>query len=100
MKDLAAYLKKYKKEAFLAPFFKLLEALMDLIVPLVVADIINKGLFLKDRNIIYRDFVFLIVLAVAGMLFSFTAQFFAAKAASGFAARVKRALFDNIQKLS
>ena len=78
MKDLAAYLKKYKKEAFLAPFFKLLEALMDLIVPLVVADIINKGLFLKDRNIIYRDFVFLIVLAVAGMLFSFTAQWAAA----------------------
>ncbi|MBR4609469.1 MAG: ABC transporter ATP-binding protein, partial [Erysipelotrichaceae bacterium] len=94
MKDLAAYLKKYKKEAFLAPFFKLLEALMDLIVPLVVADIINKGLFLKDRTIICRDFFFLIVLAVAGMLFSFTAQFFAAKAAVGCSSDLRQSLFE------
>ncbi|MBR6725102.1 MAG: ABC transporter ATP-binding protein [Erysipelotrichaceae bacterium] len=100
MKDLAAYLKKYKKEAFLAPFFKLLEALMDLIVPLVVADIINKGLFLKDRSIIYRDFVFLIVLAVAGMLFSFTAQFFAAKAAVGCSSDLRQSLFEKIGTFS
>ena len=65
MKRLTVYLKAYKKEALIAPFFKLLEALMDLIVPLVIADIIDQGITVSGHDILIRDFIFLIVLALA-----------------------------------
>lgn len=100
MKILSGYMKNYKKEGILAPAFKLLEAFMDLLVPLVVAAIINRGIAGTDTAYIIRCFLFLIALAVLGMLFSFTAQWFAAKASVGVAAEVRQALFDHIQSLS
>lgn len=100
MKRLSIYLKKYSKESILAPFFKLLEALMDLMVPLVVAYIINQGIAYHDTAVIIRSFIFLILLAVLGMCFSFTAQFFAAKASVGFACDVRQDLFDHIASFS
>ena len=100
MKRLFVYLKKYTKESLLAPLFKLLEALMDLIVPLVIAMIIDQGIGNNDSSLIWKCFVFLILLAVLGMLFSFTAQWFAAKASVGFACDVRQKLFDHIQDLS
>lgn len=100
MRKLYPYLKGYLTESILAPSFKLLEALMDLLVPLVVAHIINNGIGMNDQNVIIRSFIFLIVLAVLGMLFSFTAQFFAAKASVGFASGLRQSLFDHIQSLS
>ena len=100
MKRLTVYLKAYKKEALIAPFFKLPEALMDLIVPLVIADIIDQGLMASGHNILIRDFIFLIVLAVAGMGFSFVAQYFAAKASIGFASDLRQSLFDHIATFS
>ena len=100
MKRLTVYLKAYKKEALIAPFFKLLEALMDLIVPLVIADIIDQGITASGHNILIRDFIFLIVLALAGMSFSFVAQYFAAKASIGFASDLRQSLFDHIATFS
>ncbi|MBR0420558.1 MAG: ABC transporter ATP-binding protein [Erysipelotrichaceae bacterium] len=100
MKRLLKYLKTYKKEAVVAPFFKLLEALMDLIVPLLIADIIDQGILGRNNGILTRDFVLLIVLAAAGMVFSFVAQYFAAKASIGFASDVRQALFDHSQTFS
>ena len=100
MKRLIVYLKKYTKESLLAPLFKLLEALMDLIVPLAVARIVNQGIAGNDEGLIWKCFVFLILLAVLGMLFSFTAQWFAAKASVGFASDIRQAVFDHVQDLS
>ena len=100
MRKLYRYIREYKKECVLAPAFKLLEALMDLIVPLVVAGIINRGIAQADFGQVIRYFILLVVLAAAGMLFSFTAQFFAAKASVGFATNLRQALFDHIQGLS
>ena len=100
MKRLTVYLKAYKKEALIAPFFKLLEALMDLIVPLVIADIIDQGITVSGHDILIRDFIFLIVLALAGMGFSFVAQYFAAKASIGFASDLRQSLFDHISTFS
>ena len=100
MNKLYVYLKKYTKEAVLAPVFKLLEALMDLLVPLVVAYIINNGIALNDTHAILYSFILLIVLAFAGMGFSFTAQYFAAKASVGFAADLRQSLFDHIMSLT
>ncbi|MBR2788978.1 MAG: ABC transporter ATP-binding protein, partial [Erysipelotrichaceae bacterium] len=87
-------------EAILAPLFKLLEALMDLLVPLVVAYIINEGITLNNKQAIINSFILLIVLAFAGMGFSFTAQYFAAKASVGFASDLRQSLFDHIMSLS
>ena len=100
MKKLAVYLKTYKKEALIAPFFKLLEALMDLIVPLVIANIIDQGITSSGHDILIRDFIFLIVLALAGMGFSFVAQYFAAKASIGFSSDLRQSLFDHISTFS
>ena len=100
MKKLFVYLKEYKKESILAPLFKLLESLMDLLVPLVVAAVINRGIAGNDTGLIVRYFLLLIALAVMGMGFSFTAQWMAAKASVGVATRIRQALFDHIQKLS
>lgn len=100
MRELLVYLKDYKKESVIAPLFKMLEALFDLLVPLVVASIINKGIKYGDRTYIYQMCGVLILLAVVGLLCALCAQYFAAKAAVGFAAKLRHALFAHIQSLS
>ena len=100
MKRLRRFFQHYKKEVVLAPLFKLLEAIMNLLVPLVVAAIINRGIASNDHPYLYLMFGALLILAVAGMLFSFTAQWFAANASVGFTTEMRQALFDHIQKLS
>ena len=90
----------YKKESIIAPLFKMLEALFDLFVPLVVAGIINNGILKGDRTYIVRMCLVLILLAVVGMACAILAQYFAAKAAVGFSAKLRGALFAHIQKLS
>ncbi len=97
---LTVYLKDFKKESVLAPLFKMLEALFDLFVPLVVAAIIDQGIAGNNKGYIFRHCGLLILLAVIGLTCSITAQFFAAKASVGFAARLRQALFDHIEKLS
>ena len=94
------FLKKYQKESILAPLFKLLEALMDLTVPLVIAQIIKNGIGQNDMNYVLKMFGLLLMLAVLGMVFSFTAQWFAAKASTGYATDLRQELFDNIQDLT
>lgn len=100
MKHLWKYLRPYRKESILAPSFKLLEALMDLFVPLVVASIIDNGIGAGNHGLIVRDFLLMVVLAAAGLGFSFTAQWFSARASVGFATNVRQSLFDHIQSLS
>lgn len=100
MKSLLKYLKSYKKESFFAPAFKMLEALFELIVPLVVASIIDNGILKNDSGKIISDAVILIVLAIVGMVASITAQYFAAKAAAGFGREMRNDLFAKIQSLS
>ncbi len=97
---LTVYLKDFKKESVLAPLFKMLEALFDLFVPLVVAAIIDQGIAGNNKGYIFRHCGLLILLAAIGLTCSITAQFFAAKASVGFAARLRQALFDHIEKLS
>ena len=100
MKKLFPFLRPYRKESILAPLFKLLEALMDLIVPLVIADIIDRGIDNGDKVYILERFIFLLLLAAVGLAFSITAQWFAAKASVGFATDLRQKLFDHIQSLS
>lgn len=100
MKKLASYLKRYTKESILAPLFKLLEVVFDLMVPLVVARMINIGVAGNDRGYMVRCFLFLILMALLGLAASITAQFFAAKASTGFAADLRQAVFDHIQGFS
>lgn len=100
MKSLLKYLKEYKKESILAPLFKMLEASFELIVPLVVAQIINKGIGGNDKGYIVSMCLIMILLGVVGLVCSITAQYFAAKAATGFARRLRYEMFSHIQKLS
>ena len=100
MRKLLIYLKEYKKETILGPLFKLLEASFELLVPLVIASLIDYGIAAGDKGYIIKMVLVLLLLCVVGFASAITAQFFAAKAAAGFAKKVKRALFDNIQKLS
>lgn len=100
MKRLLVYLKSYKKETVLAPLFKLLEAFFELLVPLVMASIIDHGIADRDFGYIGKMGLCLIGLAVIGLVSSITAQFFAARAAVGFATKVRQALFDHIQALN
>ncbi len=100
MKNMFSYLKEYRKESILAPLFKLLEALFDLFVPLVIADIINNGVGNNDFNYVLKEFGLLILLALIGLGCSIVAQFFAAKASVGFTTKIRQALFDHIQDLS
>ncbi len=100
MKSLLVYLKDYKKESFFAPLFKMLEAIFELIVPLVVASIIDNGILKKDYHKIIADVTLLVLLAVVGMVAAITAQYFAAKAATGFGRNVRSDLFAKIQSLS
>lgn len=100
MKSLLVYLKHYKKESFFAPLFKLLEATFELIVPLVVASIIDKGIKNGDTKLILQDCLLLVGFAVLGMVMAITAQYFAAKAATGFGKELRSSLFGKIQSLS
>ena len=100
MKKIAVFLKDYKKESILAPLFKLLEALFDLFVPIVIANIINYGIENKDFDYILKEFLILILMAIIGLLCSIVAQYFAAKASVGFTAKLRQALFDHIGTLT
>lgn len=100
MKKLLVYLKDYKKESVFGPLFKLLEALFELFVPLVVAEIIDTGIANSDYGYIVRMCLLLAALGVIGLVCSITAQFFAAKAAVGFSTKLRHALFAHIQSLS
>ena len=100
MKYLIPYLKKYKKESILAPLFKMLEACFDLIVPLIVADLIDVGIASRDTHYILTHFGLLLVMALLGLTCSFTAQYFAARAATGTSAGLRHELLDKIQSLS
>ena len=99
MKKLLKYLNNYKKESILAPLFKLLEAFFELLVPLVMANIIDRGIAGADMGYIWKMGFCLLALAVVGLVSSITAQFFAAKAAVGFSTGLRQALFDHIQGL-
>lgn len=100
MSILFQYIKGYEKESILAPLFKLLEVIFDLMVPVVVAKIIDVGIVNQDTGYILKMFLILIVMALLGLLSSFTAQYFAAKASVGFATQLRQALFDHIQSFS
>ena len=100
MKKLLVYLKDYKKESILGPLFKLLEATFELIVPLVMAAIIDTGVATGDKSYIMKMCMVLVLLAVIGLTCSITAQYFAAKAAVGFATKLRHALFAHIERLS
>lgn len=100
MKYLIPYLKKYKKESILAPLFKMLEACFDLIVPLIVADLIDVGITGRDTHYILTHFGLLLMMALLGLTCSFTAQYFAARAATGTSAGLRHELLDKIQSLS
>ncbi len=100
MKDLITYINGYKKEAFLAPSFKMAEALMDLITPLIVARIINIGIASQNKSFIIQNIFYMILLSAVGLAFSITAQYFAAKASVGFSTKLRQAVFDHILGLS
>lgn len=100
MKKLLIYLKDYKKESILAPLFKMLEASFELFVPLVMAAIMDVGIAGQDMPYIWKMAGILLFLAVIGLACSLTAQYFAAKAAVGFSAKLKHALFRHIQNFS
>ena len=100
MKNLIRYLKPYTKESILAPFFKLLEVVFDLMVPVVVAKMIDTGVAQQDYTFIFRCAAILLAMALLGLLCSVTAQFFAARASAGFGASLRQTMFDHIQKFS
>lgn len=100
MKKLFCYLSSYKKECILGPLFKMLEAIFELFVPLVVASIIDTGIGNGDKPYILRMCLVMAALGAIGLTNTLFAQYFAAKAAAGFAARIRHALFSHVQKLS
>ena len=100
MKSLLIYLKNYKKESVLAPLFKMLEASFELLVPLVMAAVIDVGIANKDEPYIIKMCLVLIALGLIGLVCSITAQYFSAKAASGFGTGVRHALFRHIQNFT
>ena len=100
MKKTLSYLKSYKKDCILAPLFKLLEACFELFVPLVIADIIDIGISGGNKGYVWGRVGILALLAFCGLAFAITAQYFAAKAAVGFASKLRHALFTRIQSLS
>lgn len=100
MKKMLIYLKAYRKEACLAPIFKMLEAVFELFVPLVIKGIIDYGIAAEDRAYCLRMGLLLLLLAVIGLAMATTAQWFSARAAAGFAAKIKQVLMEHIQKLS
>ena len=100
MKKILKYLKEYKKECICAPLFKLLEASFELIVPLVMAAIIDNGITASDKPYIWKMGGVLVLLAAVGLISSVTAQYFAAKAAVGFSTKLRHILFEKIESLS
>ena len=100
MKRLSVYLKRYTAQSIMAPLFKLLEVVFDLLVPLVVARMINQGVSGNDRSVLVQCFFILLGMALLGLACSITAQYFAARASTGFAADLRQAVFDHIQTLS
>lgn len=100
MKKLLIYLKDYKKESILGPFFKMLEATFELLVPLVMAAIIDVGIAQRDGGYVLRMCLLIAGLGAVGLISTITAQYYAAKAAAGFAKKLKHALFSHIQRFS
>ena len=100
MNSIFKYMKDYKKESILAPLFKMLEASFELMVPLVMAAIIDKGIANSDTSYIFKMGAVLVLLAAVGLISAVTAQYFSAKAAVGFATKLRNALFFHIQGLS
>ena len=100
MKVLLPILKKYRREAVLAPLFKLVEALLELIVPLIMARIIDRGIAMGDRGYVLQQSALLLLLGAAGLGFSITAQYFAAKAAMRLGGELRHQLFTKVQELS
>ncbi|MCI8320597.1 MAG: ABC transporter ATP-binding protein [Dorea sp.] len=100
MKSLLIYLKNYKKETVLAPLFKLLEASFELLVPLVMAAVIDNGIANGDKSYVIRMCLIMVALGIVGLVCSITAQYFSAKAATGFATELRKALFSHIQNFS
>lgn len=100
MKKLLVYLKDYKKESILAPLFKMLEAIFELFVPLVMSNVIDVGIANSDKAYVIKMCMVLIVLGIIGLTCSVTAQYFAAKAACGFATKLRHSLFEHIESLS
>lgn len=100
MKKLFCYLKDYRKECVMAPLFKLLEACFELFVPLVVADIIDRGIAAKNTAVVWRDCSLMLLLAGIGLVCAVTAQYFAARAATGFATKLRSAVYSHIGTLS
>ena len=100
MKRILVYLTNYKKECVIAPAFKMLEALFDLFVPLVMANIIDVGIPAGDTGYIVRKCCLLILLGLIGLGCSIIAQYYAARAAVGCSAGIRHALFEHIQRLS
>ena len=96
MKSLMRYLKNYRRECVLAPLFKMLEASFELLVPLVMAAIIDRGIGMGDRPFILRMALVLAALAAVGLVSSITAQYFSARAATGFAAGVRHPLVGRL----
>ena len=93
MNKVFSNVKKYKKECILAPLCKLVEALLELLVPLFVADIINRGVNGGDTGVIVKDAIIMVALAVVGFGFSIFGQYFSAKAATGFSSEVRAGLY-------
>ena len=100
MKSIVYYLKEYRVQSILAPLFKMLEALFELFVPVVITSIVDDGIARNDWNMVLRNGGLLFVLAVVGLISSITAQYFAATAASGFGLKLRRELFEHINHLS
>ncbi len=100
MLRLARYLKNYKKESIIGPLFKMLEAFFELLVPLVVADMIDNGIAKGDKTYIYRAAFIMVLLGVVGLVCSLIAQYFAAKASVGFGTELRDDLFAHMNKLS
>ena len=100
MKRVLTYLTNYKKECIFAPLFKMLEASFELLVPLVMAAVIDTGIGTGDKHYVLQKCIVLVLLGIIGLTCSITAQYFAAKAAVGFATGLRHALFSHIQSLS
>ena len=100
MTKLFVYLKNYRRECVLGPLFKLLEASLELLVPLIVSAVIDNGILAGDRSYVLKMALLLVVIGLVGLAFSLTAQFFSAKAAVGFATKLRHALYAHIQGFS
>ena len=100
MKRLLKYLKSYKKECVLGPLFKMFEATLELIVPLVIASIVDRGIGDESVGFVIKAGLFLLLLGAVGLCFSLTAQYFSAKAAVGFVGKLRYALFEKVGTLS